>query len=159
MTKRIRFKHILTAISIVIAVTIATAVYANNEMNTQFLNAEQGIGEPDGVGQIHQQQEAVQQFYEDTFQEEPSIIIPSASDEVIVKGSSIEIEDTFKENLLIIIPSASDAVNVSINVLKNLSLSVVDSQPKYTTNWPYGASVYAENPSENTTIWTATADY
>ncbi|MFC1687459.1 hypothetical protein ACFL0L_02675 [Patescibacteria group bacterium] len=118
MNIRIRYKHILTFIGMIIAVTIATAVYANTVPQEE-------------VGQVHQQQESVNSHFIDKYPPETSFIVPSAS----------------------------DTVNVSVTVLENLSLSVDEAEPHYATNWPYGASIYSETPAENTTIWTATADY
>jgi len=83
------------------------------------------------VGQVHLQQESVENFYEETFPEGPSIIIPSAS----------------------------DAVTVSVTVLDNLSLSVDDGNPKYATNWKFGATLHTEMVSSSEIAYTATADY
>ncbi len=110
-------------------------------------------------GQVHLQQESMMQFFENTFQEEPSVIIPSGSDTVIVKGESIETEDTSQEDLIVIIPSASDAVRLSTTVLDNLSLSVVHGNPKYATNWKFGATVHTDWTGESKVLYTVTADY
>jgi len=83
------------------------------------------------VDQVHLQQESVTQFYEETFPDGPSMIIPSAS----------------------------DAVNVSVTVLDNLSLSVTDGQPKYATNWKYGATLHEESEGDSVLIWTVAANY
>lgn len=83
------------------------------------------------VGQVYQQQESVRQFYEETFPEGPSIIIPSAS----------------------------DAVRVSVTVLENLHLSVINGQPKYGTNWKFGATLHEDLEGDSVLIWTVTADY
>lgn len=83
------------------------------------------------TGQVHLQQESVQNFYEETFPQ----------------GSSY------------IIPSASDAVRVSVTVLDNLSLHLENGQPKYATNWKFGATVHIERVSPTEIAYTATADY
>lgn len=83
------------------------------------------------VGQVHLQQESVQNFYEENFPE----------------GSSY------------IIPSASDAVQVSVFVLENLHLSVADGQPTYGTNWKFGATLHQDYKGDSVLIWTVAADY
>jgi hypothetical protein len=108
------------------------------------------------VGQVHLQQESVMQFYEETFQEEPSTIIHSGTDTVTVKGESIDVE---KMRQLVIISSASDAVNVSTTVLDNLSLSVIKEQPQFATNWQYGATLHTDWKSDTEVYYTVTADY
>ncbi len=77
MTKRIRFKHILTIVSIIIAAAIATAVYANT-------------GSQERVGQIYLHQEAVKNQFIDKYQEETSFIVPSASDAVTVSVNVLD---------------------------------------------------------------------
>jgi len=83
------------------------------------------------VGQVHLQQESVKLFYEEMFPEGPSIIIPSAS----------------------------DAVQVSVTVLDNLSLHMENDQPKYATNWPFGATLHTNWVGESEVSYTVTADY
>jgi len=83
------------------------------------------------VGQVHLQQESVKLFYEETFPEQPSMIIPSAS----------------------------DAVQVSVTVLDNLSLHMENNQPKYATNWRFGATLHTDWLDESEVLYTVTADY
>jgi len=111
------------------------------------------------VEQVYLQQESVRYFYEKWSQEESSAISRSGSDTVIVKGESTEITDTSQGDIITIISSASDAINVSISVLQNLSLSVADGQPKYATNWKFGATVHTEIVSSTEIAYTVTADY
>ncbi len=111
------------------------------------------------TSQVHQQQEAMMQFYEESLLEKPSIIVPSGPDTVIIKGESIEAEDTFQKEVVIIIPSAANAINVSVDVFDNLSLSIVDGQPEYATNWFFGATLHMEEVSRTELAYTVTADY
>ena len=58
-----------------------------------------------------------------------------------------------------IFPSATDQVRVSVNVLPNLSLSVISGQPKYATNNPYGLTLKVDESKPPIVIWIATPDY
>lgn len=58
------------------------------------------------------------------------------------------------------------SVAVSVTVLDNLSLLIVDGQPKYATNWPYGATLQIDESHPPVTkecmrfpYWTVTANY
>jgi len=144
---------------ILVAVVVGVTFGISYVFGTHPVVDVQAAESEERVRQVHLQQESMMQFYENTFQEEPSIIIPSGSDTVIVKGESIEIEDTSQEDLIVIIPSASDAINVSISVLQNLSLSIVDGQSKYATNWKFGATLHEKIEGDSVLIWTVTADY
>ncbi|XOU94136.1 MAG: hypothetical protein ACNFW9_04800 [Candidatus Kerfeldbacteria bacterium] len=55
--------------------------------------------------------------------------------------------------------SVEKEVYVSVIVLPNLSLSIDNGLPIYTTNWPFGATLRKDIISENEIYWTATADY
>lgn len=126
-------KFIKQGIYAVILVAVAVGVVFGISLfsGTSPVSDVQAAESEDRAGQVHLQQESVMQFYEKTFPERPSIIIPSAS----------------------------NAVNVSVTVLENLSLLVVDGQPKYATNWKFGASVYKETEGDSIVYWTVTADY
>ena len=58
-----------------------------------------------------------------------------------------------------IYPPVSQSVSVSVTVLENLSLSIINGQPKFATNWPFGATLIKYIVSENEIYWTVTADY
>lgn len=83
------------------------------------------------VGQVQLQQESIQRSYEGTFP----------------PGSSY------------IVPSVSNTVQVSVTVLENLHLSVIDGTPKYGTNWRFGATLHTDWIGESEVLYTVTADY
>lgn len=126
---RIVIKQFFNFIILVVAVVGIT--FGISLLNNTYPPEVQAAEPEERVGQIHLQQEAVTQFYEEIFTDKPSAIILSAS----------------------------GVVKVSVTVLDNLSLSVVDGQPKYATNWKFGATVHKERVSPTQIAYTVAADY
>jgi len=114
-----------------IFVIISTAIILYTTFSLYSVAGVKAAESQDRVGQVRLQQESVQNMFADKYPPESSYIVPSAS----------------------------DAVNVSVTVLQNLSLSIVNDQPKYATNWPYGATLYLDESQAPYIYWTVTADY
>lgn len=117
--------------SVILVIFVAGTTLAISYLNDTYPPEARAAESAARVGQIHLQQESVTNFYNKIFPEEPSAIIPSAS----------------------------DAVQVSVTVLDNMSLHIDQSQPIYATNWFYGVTLYHENIDSQTIIYTIAADY
>ena len=113
--KRIRPKHLITVISVVTLVFIATIMYARSEISAQVTNPQIKITQPTDTYTSSQQSRMVM--------------------------------------------LASQDVSVTVTVLPNLSLSIIEGEPKYATNWPYGATLSVNKADYPTIYWTVTADF